>query len=263
MLESLLIYLAVGAVAGLMAGLFGVGGGMIIVPALAFLLPTQGIDNAIIMQIAIGTSLAIISATSISSMLAHHNRGGVLWDSFKFLMPGLILGALIGAVIADHVSSEALRRIVGVSALLVAVKMWLDFKPRAHTPLPGPAGLSVAGTLIGSASSLIGIGGGSFMVPFLNWCSVSMRQSVGTAAACGVPIAWAGMLGFIITGWDESGRPDWSLGYVSLTAFAGIAVASVAAAPLGAHFAHALPPHILKRAFALLLVIIGIEMTFR
>lgn len=263
MIESLLIYLAVGAVAGLMAGLFGVGGGMIIVPALAFLLPTQGVKNEIIMQVAVGTSLAIISATSISSMLAHHRRNGVLWDSFRYLTPGLIAGALIGAVIADQVSSEVLRRLVGISALLVAAKMWLDLKPKAHTPLPGPMGLSIAGTLIGSASSLIGIGGGSLTVPFLNWCSVSMRQAVGTAAACGVPIAWAGMLGFIVTGWNEPGRPDYSLGYISLTGFLGISIASVSAAPLGAHFAHILPPHILKRAFALLLVVIGIQMTFR
>lgn len=261
MLESLLIYLAVGAAAGLMAGLFGVGGGMIIVPALAFLLPTQGVAANVVMQVAVGTSLAIISATSISSMLAHHRRDAVLWATFRFLAPGLVIGALIGAVIADHVSSEALRRLVGISALLVAIKMWLDLKPRAHTPLPGPVGLSIAGTLIGSASSLIGIGGGSLTVPFLNWCSVSMRQAVGTAAACGIPIAWAGMLGFIITGWNEAGRPDWSLGYVSLTGFAGIAIASVAAAPLGAHFAHILSPRTLKRAFALLLLVIGLEMT--
>lgn len=262
MLESLLIYLAVGVAAGLMAGLFGVGGGMIIVPALAFLLPALNVDPAIIMQVAVGTSLAIISATSISSMLAHHRKDGVLWDVFKALTPGLIIGALIGAVIADFTPSDVLRRIVGISALLVALKMWLDLKPKAHTPLPGPAGLSVAGTLIGSASSLIGIGGGSLTVPFLNWCSVSMRQAVGTAAAGGVPIAWAGMIGFIITGWDEPGRPEWSLGYVSLTGFAGIAVASVAAAPFGAHLAHRLPPEVLKKAFAVLLLVIGVEMTF-
>lgn len=262
MLESIFIYLAVGAAAGLMAGLFGVGGGMIIVPALAFLLPIQNIGPDIVMHIAVGTSLAIISATSISSMLAHHRKEAVMWETVKYLAPGLIAGALLGAVIADYVSSLALRRLVGISALLVAIKMWFDFKPKAHTPLPGPVGLSIAGGLIGSASSLIGIGGGSLTVPFLNWCSVAMRQAVGTAAACGVPIAWAGMIGFIITGWDEPGRPDWSLGYVSVTGFLGIAIASVAAAPLGAHFAHILPPHVLKRAFAVLLLVIGFQMTF-
>ncbi|MDX1497138.1 MAG: sulfite exporter TauE/SafE family protein [Salinisphaeraceae bacterium] len=262
MLETLLIFLAVGAVAGLTAGLFGVGGGMIIVPALAFMLPGLGVGDAIVMQVAVGTSLAVISATSISSMLAHHRRGAVLWDVFKALTVGLIIGALIGAVIADHVSSLALRRIVGVSALLVAIKMWLDLKPKAHTPLPGPAGLTVAGGLIGSASSLIGIGGGSLTVPFLSWCSVPMQKAVGTAAAGGIPIAWAGMLGFMITGWGEPGLPDWSLGYVSLPGFLGIAIASVSVAPLGARLAHTLSPHMLKRCFAILLFVIGIEMSF-
>ncbi len=262
MLETLIIFLLVGAFAGLMAGLFGVGGGMIIVPALAFLLPGLGVAENIVMQVAVGTSLAVIAATSISSMLAHHQRGGVLWDVFKALTLGLVVGAVSGAFIADQVPSAVLRRIVGVSALLVAIKMWLDLKPKAHTPLPGPAGLGIAGGLIGSASSLIGIGGGSLTVPFLSWCSVPMRQAVGTAAAGGVPIAWAGMLGFIITGWNEPGRQAWSLGYVSLSGFAGIAIASVLAAPLGAHFAHTLPPHILKRCFAVLLLVIGIQMTF-
>ncbi|MGB1580588.1 MAG: sulfite exporter TauE/SafE family protein [Nevskiales bacterium] len=258
----MLIFLAVGAVAGLTAGLFGVGGGMIIVPALAFMLPGLGVDSAIVMQVAVGTSLAVISATSISSTLAHHRRGGVLWDVFKALAVGLVVGALIGAVIADYVSSLVLRRIVGVSALLVAIKMWLDLKPKAHTPLPGPLGLSISGGLIGSASSLIGIGGGSLTVPFLSWCSVPMQKAVGTAAAGGIPIAWAGMLGFVITGWGEPGLPAWSLGYISLPGFVGIAVASVSMAPVGARLAHSLPPHILKRCFALLLFAVGIEMSF-
>ncbi len=262
MLETLFIFLLVGAIAGLTAGLFGVGGGMIIVPALAFMLPALGVAESVIMHVAVGTSLAVISATSISSVLAHHRHGGVRWDVFRALAAGLVVGALAGAVIADHISSLTLRRLVGISALLVAIKMWLDLKPRAHTPLPGPLGLGIAGGLIGSASSVIGIGGGSLTVPFLNWCSVPMRQAVGTAAAGGVPIAWAGMLGFIITGWDEPGRQAWSLGYVSLTGFVGIAVASVAVAPLGARLAHRLPPHILKRCFAVLLFIIGIQMSF-
>ena len=262
MLETLIVFLMVGAFAGLTAGLFGVGGGMIIVPALAFMLPALGVAENIVMQVAVGTSLAVISVTSISSMLAHHRRDGVLWDVFKTLALGLIVGALIGAVIADHVPSLVLKRLVGVSALLVAVKMWLDLKPKAHTPLPGPIGLGIAGGLIGSASSVIGIGGGSLTVPFLSWCSVPMRQAVGTAAAGGIPIAWAGMLGFIITGWDEPGRQAWSLGYVSLTGFAGIAIASVSVAPLGARLAHSLSPQLLKRCFAMLLFVIGVRMSF-
>jgi uncharacterized membrane protein YfcA len=260
MLTTLLIYLVTGVVAGLLAGLFGVGGGMIMVPALALVLPAQGVAPAITMQVAIATSLAVISATSISSMHRHHQLQGVLWPVFRAMAPGLAVGAVAGAFAADQLPSRALAQIVGAGALLTAVQMWLDIRPKAHTPLPGRTGLSLAGGIIGALSSLIGIGGGSLTVPFLSWCSVQIRQAVGTAAACGVPIAWAGTIGFIVAGWGEAGRPPWSLGYVSLVAFAGIALASVPAARLGASLAHRLSPRMLKRSFAVLLTVIGLRM---
>ncbi len=260
MLTTLAIYLVTGAIAGLMAGLFGVGGGMIMVPALAVVLPTQGTAAAITMQVAVATSLAVISATSISSMLRHHQHQGVLWPVFKALAPGLALGAVAGAFLADLLPSRALAQIVGVGALLTALQMWLDLKPKGHTALPGTGGLAVAGGVIGTLSSLIGIGGGSLSVPFLSWCSVPIRQAVGTAAACGVPIAWAGAFGFVLAGLGEPGRPSFSLGYVSLPGFLGIALASVFTARLGATLAHRLAPKLLKRSFAVLLTLIGIQM---
>lgn len=260
MLTTILIYLLTGAVAGVLAGLFGVGGGLIMVPALAWLLPAQGVAPAITMQMAIGTSLAVISATSVSSMLAHHRRGGVLWPLLKSFAPGLAAGAIAGAFVADALHSDTLRRIVGIGALLVSVQMFLDLKPAGHGKMPPPPGIAAAGGVIGLLSSLIGIGGGSLTVPFLSWCGVAMRQAVGTSAAAGVPIAWAGAIGFIITGFAEPGRPPLSLGYVALPGFAGIAVASVLTAPLGARLAHALPPKLLKRGFAGLLAVIGLKM---
>ncbi len=260
MLSTILIYLATGVVAGLLAGLFGVGGGMIMVPALALVLPAQGVGAAIVMQVAIATSLAVISATSLSSMHRHHQLQGILWPVFRSMAPALAVGAVAGAFLADQLPSRTLAQIVGGGALLTAVQMWFDFKPRAHTPLPGLAGLSLAGGMIGVLSSLIGIGGGSLTVPFLSWCSVQIRQAVGTAAACGIPIAWAGAAGFIVAGWDAPQRPPWSLGYVDLAAFAGIALASVPTARLGASLAHRLPPRTLKRSFAVLLLLIGARM---
>ncbi len=260
MLTTILIYLATGLTAGLMAGLFGVGGGMIMVPALALVLPAQGVSPAITMQVAIATSLAVISATSISSMHRHHQLQGVLWPVFRVMAPGLALGALAGAFVADILPSRALAQLVGVGALLTAVQMWLDLKPKAHTPLPATAGLLTAGGIIGLLSSLIGIGGGSLTVPFLSWCSVAMRQAVGTAAACGMPIAWAGAIGYMIAGQGEPGRLPWSVGYVDVAGFAGIAIASVPAARIGATLAHRLSPRMLKRSFALLLSLIGIKM---
>lgn len=261
-MESLLIFLATGAAAGLMAGLFGVGGGIIMVPALAVLLPKSGVDAAMVMQVAVATSLAVISATSISSALAHHRRGGVLWPVLRALALGLVAGAALGAFVADKLPSRALALMVGAGALLTAVHMFLDRKPKTHRPLPGALGLAVAGGVIGLLSSLIGIGGGSLTVPFLSWRSVDMRQTVGTAAAAGVPIAWAGTLGFIAAGWNVSVTGP-HLGYVSLSAFAGLVVASVVCAPLGARLAHGLPPRMLKRAFAVLLTGIGVHMLFQ
>ncbi len=258
-MESLLIFLATGAVAGLMAGLFGVGGGMIMVPALALLLPKSGVEPAIVMQVAVATSLAVISATSISSAYAHHQRGGVLWPVWRALTPGLVAGSVAGAFVADQLPSRVLAAIVGVGALLTAVQMFLDRKPKTAHGLPGVAGLVTAGGVIGLLSSLIGIGGGSLTVPYLSWCSIEIRKCVGTAAAAGVPIAWAGTLGFIVAGWNIPVAGA-HLGYVSLSGFAGLVLASVACAPLGARLAHGLPPRTLKRAFAVLLTGIGLHM---
>lgn len=261
MAESLLIFLVTGAAAGVLAGLFGVGGGLIMVPALAFLLPGLGVAPAVVMHVAVGTSLAVIAMTSLSSARSHHRRGGVDWALLREFAPGLAAGAIVGALVADALASETLRRIVGVGALLVAVQMFLDARPAGDAArAPAPFQHTAAGGIIGLLSSLIGIGGGSLTVPYLSWFGLPMRQAVGTSAACGVPIAWAGALAFMVTGLDEPGRPPWSAGYVSLTGFASLAVASVLTAPLGARLAHRLPPAVLKRLFAVLLAVIGAKM---
>jgi hypothetical protein len=212
------------------------------------------------MQVAVGTSLAVISATSLSSMLAHHRQQGVRWDVFVRFAPGLAAGAVAGAFIAHALPGLVLQRIVGGGAILVAIQMFLDRKPSPDHGVPGWAGMLSAGGAIGLLSSLIGIGGGSLTVPFLTWRSVPIRQAVGTAAACGVPIAWAGAAGFVAAGWSVAGRPEASLGYVLLPAFAAIAMTSVLVAPLGARLAHRLPPRQLKRAFAVLLLVIGVSL---
>jgi len=272
-MSALLMFALTGAAAGVLAGLFGVGGGLIMVPALAFLLPLQGVGPDVVMQVAIGTSLAVISATSVSSMLAHQRRGGVLWPAFRALAPGLALGAVLGALLAHVLTGTVLQRIVGVGAVLVSLQMFLDLGEKrvrsffggSSEPSPQTSGkndltLFSAGAVIGALSSLIGIGGGSLTVPFLSWRGVAMRQAVGTAAACGVPIAWAGAAGFVAAGWSVPGRPALSLGYVALSAFAGLAVMSVLTAPLGARLAHRLPPRVLKRAFAVLLLVVGLTL---
>lgn len=257
-----LIFAATGAFAGLLAGLFGVGGGLIMVPILALLLPHLGVPMAVTMQVAIGTSLAVISFTSLSSAAAHQRRGGVDGPVLLRLAPGLLLGAWIGAEVADQLSGALLRNIVGTGALLVAAQMAVGRQPAARddAPRPGTPELLGAGTVIGAAAALIGIGGGSLSVPYLTLRGLTIHRAVGTAAAAGIPIAWGGAIGFIWNGWSVPGIPSPALGYVLLPALVGIGLFSIATAPLGARLAHAARPETLKRAFALLLLVIGLHL---
>lgn len=259
-METLLLYLAVGAFAGLLAGLFGVGGGVVIVPALAFSFTAQGMNPEVLMHVAVGTSLATIVVTSLSSIRAHHRRGAVLWPVFLRLTPGIIVGAFIGAAVADLLPGEWLRRIFALFILFVAVQLAFGLRPAPNRSLPGTAGMALAGAVIGSVSAIVGIGGGSLTVPFLTWCNVHVRNAVATSAAGGFPIAVAGALGFLYQGWGAAGLPEWSSGYLYWPAFAGIVVASTSMAPLGARLAHTLPAATLKRIFALLLAVIGVRM---
>lgn len=259
-METLLIYLVVGAFVGLIAGLLGVGGGLIIVPALVFVFQGQGVSVDVIVHLAIGTSLATIAVTSISSMRAHHRHGAVQWDVFRRLTPGIVIGALLGAVIADFLPTKAMRLGFGIFELLVAAQIGFNLMlaPRGH--LPGTVGTSLAGGVIGAVSAALGIGGGTLTTPFLVWCNFSLRQAVATSSACGLPIALAGAAGFIVTGWSEPGLPSWSSGYFYWPAFAGIVVSSLLCAPLGAKLTHTLPVTALRRFFAIFLAVLGIRM---
>lgn len=259
-MTEFLIYLSLGAVAGILAGLLGVGGGLVIVPVLAGVLNYRGVAPDLVMQIALGTSLATIIFTALSSVRAHHARGAVSWPTVFQLTPGIVLGALMGAWVAHWLKGDTLRVIFGLFALLVAAQMALGVKPSPHRQLPGPAGTGAAGGVIGFVSAIVGIGGGSLTVPFLLYCNVRMRNAVATSAASGLPIAMAGMVGFVWNGWGVAGLPAGSIGYVYLPALAGIALASTLFAPMGARLAHTLPADRLKRVFALLLAFLGLRM---
>ena len=259
-LPTLLFYLLLGAFAGVMAGLLGVGGGLIIVPALAWIFQHQQIAETALMHLAIGTSLATIIVTSISSVRAHHQRGAVLWATVWRLTPGIIIGAWLGAAVADALSSFALQKVFAVFVLLMAAQMGFGAKPAPHRDLPKTAGMLAAGGAIGAVSAIVGIGGGSLTVPFLSWCNVPIRQAVATSAACGLPIALAGALGFVVTGLNAPGLPAWSLGYVYGPALLGVALTSMLFAPLGARLAHTLPTEMLKKIFAAFLAVIGVKM---
>lgn len=259
MVESLILYLLLGSVAGVVAGLFGIGGGLLIVPVLIFSYGLQGLPDAVATHAAVATSLATIVITSISSVRAHHARGGVRWDLFKPLSVGIALGAMVGVYIADQLSGDHLQTLFGFFACAVALQMALDLKPKQGKALPGVTELGGAGGVIGAASSIFGIGGGTLTVPYLTARGTEMRQAVGTSAACGLPIALVSALAYIWAGQDAAGMPEWSLGYVYLPAFVGIAVASSQFARLGAKLAHTLPQKRLKQIFALFLAVIGIR----
>ncbi len=263
MLTSLAIYLLLGAFAGTLAGLFGIGGGLIIVPVLIFSFHLQGIGADVVTHMAIGTSLATIVFTSMSSIRTHHLKGGVRWDLFRPMTLGIVLGAALGAVTASALSGLALQRIIGVFAVVIAIRMALNMKPRVGGREPGGPVLAGAGAVIGWASALFGIGGGSLSVPFLARCNVPMQQAVGTSAACGLPIAVAGALTNVGTGWGEPGLPAYAAGFVYLPAMLGIVLTSVPFARLGALLAHRLPPLVLKRTFALLLLVVGIRLLLK
>ena len=261
MIELFFTYVGLGVVSGFVAGLLGVGGGLIIVPILILIFQSNNFSSAVIVHMAIGTSLATIIFTSISSVYAHHFRHkAIRWNIVKQLTPGIIAGALIGAVIADFVSAKGLQQFFGFFELFVAIQMGLNIKAHAARRLPRRFAMFSAGSGIGAVSSVVGIGGGTLTVPFLSWNNIKIQDAVATSSACGLPIAMAGCVGFILTGWDKVNLPDNSFGYIYLPALLSIVIASVLMAPIGAWVAHKVSGEKLKRVFSLLLFVLGMKM---
>ena len=260
MITTWLVYLGVGSVAGLLAGLLGVGGGLIIVPMLSALFTWQQLPSPYILHLALGTSLATIVFTSLASVRAHHAHRAVNWSLFGRITPGIVSGTFFGTWLAAQLSTPFLKLFFVVFTFYVAAQMILDIKPKPTRQLPGFMGCSLAGGAIGFISSLVGIGGGSMSVPFLSWCNVKMHNAIGTSAAIGFPIALSGSMGYLLNGLSARGLPAHSAGFIYLPALIGIAAASFCTAPLGARLAHRLPVSRLKKIFALVLLVIGMKM---
>ena len=263
MLLALALYFVLGAFAGVIAGLFGVGGGVVIVPALVYAFAKQGVDAAILTHMAVGTSLAVICVTSVSSVRTHHKNGFVLWPVVKVMAPGSILGVMLGVYTVVQIPGVVLQLVIGSFLLLVSVQMGFQLMPAGERPLPSSAGLFSAGGFIGWVSAMFGIGGGSLTVPLLSFFGTRMQMAVATSAACGMPIAFAGAISNMVAGWGNGLTPAWSLGFVYLPAFFGIALMSAPFANVGAQLAKKLPAQVLKRLFAVFLVIIGSLMILR
>lgn len=258
----LLTYIILGTFSGFIAGLFGVGGGLTIVPLLFMLFAAQGFPASELMHLALGTSMATIMVTSVSSMRAHHKHGAVRWDIVKGLVPGLLLGTLVGSMLTGLVPTHELAVIFTVIVYVASFQMIMNFRPKASRVLPGRAGMAAVGTGIGGVSSLVAAGGGFLSIPFMVLCNVSIHQAVGTSAALGFPIAIAGTVGYIVSGWNAAGLPGPSLGFVYLPAFFCVSAMTVLIAPYGAAWAHKLPVAKLKRAFGVFLGLLATKMLF-
>lgn len=261
----LIIELALlGLATGFLAGLLGIGGGMIMVPFISAILAARGVAPGLSVKMAIATSMATIIFTSISSVRAHHKKGAVRWDIVKGLAPGIVLGAMVASLgVFAVLKGSALAFVFAIFVGFSATQMFLDKKPAPTRQIPGTPGLLGAGGVIGFLSGLVGAGGGFVSVPFMTWCNVAIHNAVATSAALGFPIAVANVAGYIIAGQQIDGLPPYSFGYLWLPALVVIASCSVLMAPLGAKAAHALPVKKLKRVFASILYLLAIYMLYK
>ncbi|SBT07176.1 conserved membrane hypothetical protein [Candidatus Accumulibacter aalborgensis] len=256
-----LAYSALGLFAGFFAGMLGIGGGLVMVPALAMMFAAQAaFPPAEVLHLALGTAMATILFTALASLRAHHRHGAVLWQVVGQITPGILLGTLLGTLVASSVPAKPLAVFFAFFVCLVAAQMIFNLKPKPARALPGAGGVFAVGLGIGAVSALVAIGGGSLTVPFLTWCNVRVQHAIGTSAAVGFPIAIGGSLGYIYNGWGHPGLPEWSLGYVYLPAFVWLVPASMVIAPLGARLAHSLPVATLKRIFAGILILLAAKM---
>jgi uncharacterized membrane protein YfcA len=259
-MEWWLAYLLIGAVVGFLAGLLGIGGGMIIVPLLVFVFSAKGFPAANLMHAALGTALATILFTSLSSVYAHHRHGGVDWSIARAIAPGILLGGFVAPAIAAQVPTRPLAIFFTAFMFYAATQMFFRMQPKAMRELPGAGGLFAVGGIIGILSSLLAAGGAFLSIPFMTWCKVPLRRAIGTSAAIGFPVAAAGSVGYVLNGLRVASLPDWSLGFVYLPALGLIVLTSMLAAPFGARLTHTLPVAKFRIVFALVLYSIGLRM---
>lgn len=259
-MEWWLGYLAIGAVVGFFAGLLGIGGGAIMVPLLVMLFDAQGLPRDQLLHLAVGSGMASILFTSVSSVRAHMLRGSIRWDLTARLTPGILVGGLLGSAIAALIPRGVFAALFTGVVYVAATNILLGRTPSASRQVPGAVGMFVAGLVISSVSAFAAIGGAFMTIPFLMYCNVPLLQAIGTAAAVGFPIALAGSVGYIATGWSVSGLPQPHLGFVYFPALVGISLASMLLAPLGAKVAHSLPTRRLKQIFAVVLYLFATRM---
>lgn len=262
-LGALIVFelLLLGAVVGFLAGLLGIGGGMMLVPFMTFLLGQRGVDASLAVKMAIATSGATILFTSLSSLRAHHGHGAVRWPLVLRIAPGIVVGGLAaGAGALAMLEGRALALVFAAFNIVIAVRMLRGRQARAGRKLPGSAGLFGVGAGIGFVSGLLGAGGAFLSVPFMTWCSVPLREAIGTSAALGFPIAVAATTGYLIGGWNLPSALPGAFGYLYLPGVVIVSLASVLTAPHGARAAQRMPVPQLRRMFAVLLMALALYM---
>lgn len=262
MIIDFILFAVTGAIAGTAAGLLGIGGGMIVVPCLAFAFTYMGMDSSSIMHMASATSLAAMLFTASMSTYSHNKREAVIWPVFRQLLPGVILGTIAGILLASVLSTSVLKIIFGIFLLLIAVRMFVAYVPKATRSLPGPLGKFGVAIIIGAKSGLLGVGGGALTVPFLTHCNISIRKAAGTSAACGLPIALAGTISAMVTGWHADPGAVYTIGYVFWPAAIIIALFSMGFIFVGARLSHILPVATIKRIFAVVLLLAAINLLY-
>ncbi len=262
MSDIMLVSSVLGIVSGLLAGLFGIGGGLVIVPVLAVLFKAHGFSADLIMIMAVATSLAVISFTAVSSVWAHHRLGSVIWPKVLRLVPGIIVGSAVGAMVAKQISAEGLRIFLVVFLLYVGIQMALEITPKAGLVKQSRLLDFFVAIIIGLLSAIVGIGGGTLTVPYLVRGQMIMRNAVAISSACGLPIAVAGTTSYILLGLNVGNLPEGSIGYIYLPAFLATGLTSILTAPLGAKLAHRLPAKKLKRYFSLLLFVMAAKLVW-
>jgi uncharacterized protein len=255
-------FFLLGAVTGLCAGLFGIGGGGIMVPMLTLLFAAHQFPDTHLVHLALGTSMAAIVPTALASVRAHHRHRAVLWPFVIRIAPGIILGTFAATFVASYLPAEPLAIFFSCFMACVALQMILDRRPAPTRQLPAAPTLAGVGVGIGGVSALVAIGGGTLTVPLLTWCNVSLPVAIGTSAAVGVPIAVAGAAGYLINGWTVAGLPDFTLGFIYWPAVVAMSLMSFITAPLGAKLAHRLPVSHLKKMFAALLIALSLQMLY-
>lgn len=260
--QVILYFLLLGAFVGVISGLFGIGGGGIIVPILTTVFLSEGMDSSIVVHLALGTSMSIIIITSISSVRAQQKKKAIEWGIVKLMVPGILIGTFLATFIASKLDSFYLSIIFGVFMFYSFIQMFLGKKPKVEHKVFSKKTQVLSGGLIGALSSLVSIGGGILSVPYLVMQNIDIRRAIATSSAIGVPIAAAGTLGYIVNGYGTTSFDTYSIGYVNLVAFACVSVASFLTAPIGVSLVHKININLMKKLFSVLPLILSIKMIY-